>query len=256
MAITPLGNGGRCRRGGEGAGLSLGSECFNVAPVTSRTPQRWAFLGGGALVALALGGSSGPERDALPPTSPRLQKEPASALFTDDFSDGTLDPWRADREGVWTVRRGMLRADLPDAKQQHSLAYAGSETWTNYAVDLDVCAMRGVDKGVVVRVRNKRGLGVDLRGPGYQDLKLHINELPVGRVAASNGNGVWHHLRVEVRGSVCRVLLNGETLVEKKVSMRLPATGGIALAAYTGGVGECTVYYDNVVVTPIAAVPE
>ena len=30
-----------------------------------------------------------------------------------------------------------------------------------------------------------------------------------------------------------------------------PASGGIALAAYTGGVGECTVYYDNVLVTAL-----
>jgi hypothetical protein len=231
----------------------LAREWFNVARVTSRTRQGWAVLAG-AIAALAVGGSSGPEREALPPTSPRLHTIPASALFSDDFSDGTLAPWRTDRDGVWTVRYGMLRADLPDAKQQHSLAYAGSEAWTNYAVDLDVCAMRGVDKGVVVRVRDKRGLGVDLRGPGYQDLKLHINEMPVGRVAASNGNGVWHHLRVEVRGSVCRVMLNGDALLEKKVSLRLPASGAIALAAYTGGAGECTVYYDNIVVTPIAGV--
>jgi hypothetical protein len=59
----------------------------------------------------------------------------------------------------------MLVADLPDAKQQHSALYAGDEDWTDYAVDLDVCGMRGVDKGVVVRVKDARGIGIDLRVP-------------------------------------------------------------------------------------------
>ena len=45
--------------------------------------------------------------------------------------------WEADREGVWMVHRGMLRAELPDAKQERSFLYAGSEDWVNYALDFD-----------------------------------------------------------------------------------------------------------------------
>src|SRR6185436_8650557 len=118
--------------------------------------------------------------------------------------------------GVWTVKRGMLKADLPDERQEHSVLYAGDSTWTDYAVDLDVCGMRGVDKGLIVRVHGTRGLGIDLRGPGYHDLRVQANELPLARVDVDNGNGVWHHVRVEVRGARCRVFVNGARLVEKR----------------------------------------
>jgi len=232
----------------------LEREWFNVEPVNVRVRQGVAVVLG-ALAALAIGGSSDPTRDALPPPSPKFHPPP-SALLADDFSNASVDPWHPDQDGVWSIRHGMLRGDLPDEKQLHSLIYAGDASWTNYAVDLDVCGMRGVDKGIVVRVLDKRGLGVDLRGPGYQDLKLHVNELPMGRVSVINGNGMWHHLRVEIRGSVCRVWVNGDQVIQKKIPLKLPPAGRIALAAYTGGVGECTVYYDNVVVTPLAAAPE
>ncbi len=203
-------------------------------------------------VALCLGAIVDSARDALPPPAPAF-KPPAGALFTADFRSGRLTAWHTDRADVWTVTHGMLKAELPDRRQEHSMLYGGDSTWTDYAVDLDVCGMRGVDKGVVVRVNGGRGLGVDLRGPGYQDVRLNLNELPIGRADAENGNGVWQHLRVEVRGMRCRVIVNGVTVFDRHVSNRLPASGGIALAAYTGGVGQCTVYYDNVAVTPLAA---
>ncbi len=203
-------------------------------------------------VVLCLGATADTTRNALPPPSPPF-KRPAGALFVEDFASPRLARWRTDREGVWTVTHGMLRAELPDRRQEHSMLYAGDSSWTDYAVDLDVCGMRGVDKGVVVRVRDRRGLGVDLRGPGYQDVRLNLNELPIGRGNAENGNGVWQHLRVEVRGTRCRVVVNGAEVIDRRVSSRLPASGGIALPAYTGGVGQCTVYYDNVAVVPLGA---
>ena len=205
-------------------------------------------------IVLCLGATADTSRNALPPPAPKFVP-PAGALFVDDFHSGKLPAWRADRDGVWSVRRGMLKAELPDDRQQHSLLFAGDSTWTDYAVDFDVCGMRGVDKGAVVRVRGKRGLGVDLRGPGYHDVRLQLNELPIGRANVENGNGVWQHVRLEVRGARCRVIVNGQELIDRRVPLRLPPSGGIALAAYTGGVGECTVYYDNVAVT-VLGVPE
>ncbi|MEO5617455.1 MAG: family 16 glycoside hydrolase [Candidatus Eisenbacteria bacterium] len=202
----------------------------------------------GSLLHLS-GGPADSSRAALPHSSPAFVR-PAGALLADDFSHG-LTIWEADREGVWSVVRGMLRADLPDAKQERSFLYAGSEDWKNYTVDLDVCGMRGVDKGVVVRVMNGSGLGVDLRGPGYHDVLLHRREWPMGKSPAINGNGVWHHLRVEAVGAQVRVIVNGELKIERGDPRNSRPRGRIALAAYTGGVGECTVFYDNVVVTPL-----
>jgi hypothetical protein len=203
-----------------------------------------------SLVALAgLSGFSDTTRNALPPPPPRFAPQ-HNALFADDFSDG-LKRWTTDRDDVWRTTRGMLRADLPDAKQERSLLYGGSEQWTDYAVDLDVCMVRGVDKGVIVRVQGDQGIAVDLRGPGYQDVILNRREWPLGRATAVNANSTWHHLRVEAQGHDYRVFVNGELRLDRLDGRRSRPRGSIALAAYTGGVGECTVYYDNVVVTPL-----
>ena len=204
-----------------------------------------------ALLLLVIGAAFDSERTAAPPPSPKMKTPQGEVLFSDDFS-GDLSNWSADRVGVWSVRRGMLRADLPDQRQQHSFLYAGSPSWTDYAVDFDVCAMRGVDKGVVVRVmKGEAGIGVDLRGPGYQDLVLHRREWPLGKARAINPNATWHHLRVEARDNDYKVWVNGALLISKIDSKRSRPRGGIALAAYTGGVAECTLYYDNVVVTAL-----
>lgn len=202
------------------------------------------------LAILALGAAPDPYRDASPSASPHFVAPP-NALFSDDFHDRSLKGWGPDRPGVWTVRHGMLRADLPDVKQLRGFLYAGSESWTDYAVDLDVCQMRGVDKGVVVRVTGERGVGVDLRGQGYQDVVMYRREWPMGKARVVNANGVWHHLRVEARRSRYRVFVNGELLIDRLDQKNVCPQGRIALPAYTGGVGQCTLYYDNVVVTPL-----
>ena len=111
---------------------------------------------------------------------------------------------------------------------------------------------RGVDKGVVVRVEDETGIGLDLRGPGYQDVVLHRREWRMGQANVQNGNGVWHHVRIEARGHHYRVWINDMLLIDKEDPRRARPRGRIALAAYTGGSGQCTVYYDNVIVTSLA----
>ncbi len=199
--------------------------------------------------AASLAWSSDEERAALPPPSPKGRGAPERVLFADDFTSGALDRWNADREGVWTVRAGMLRADLPDAKQERSLLHAGDDAWTDYALEFDVCMMRGVDKGAVLRIEGQTGVGVDLRSGTYQDVLLHVREWRIGRSKVTNANGVWHHVRIEARGERWRVWVNGESVLAARDGRRL--RGHFALAAYTGGIGRCTVWYDNVVVTPL-----
>jgi hypothetical protein len=95
------------------------------------------------------------------------------------------------------------------------------------------------------------GIAVDLRGPGYEDVILNRREWPMGKARAINANTVWHHVRIEARGQRYRVFVNENLLIDKIDSKRSRERGGIALAAYTGGVGQCTVYYDNVRVTSL-----
>lgn len=197
-------------------------------------------------LAILLAGAADPTRFALPPSPPRWSLPESGVLFHDDFS-GDLARWAPDTTGTWTVWRRMLRADLPDRKQARAFLYAGTEDWTNYALDVDVCGMRGVDKGAAVRVSNDAGFAVDLRGGAYQDVVAYLREWPMGKAAVTNANGTWNHIRIEARGDRYRVFVNGELKIERTDTRR--SGGRVALAAYTGGVGQCTVYYDNVVVT-------
>lgn len=205
------------------------------------------------LGAASLAATPDPIRNAAPPgAAPASAPSRDEVLFSDDFSTPSLERWKPDREGVWSVRYGALRADLPDERQERSLIFAGGADWADYAVDLDVCAMRGVDKGVVVRIDGQSGIGVDLRGPGYHDVVMHRREWPMGRASVVNGNGTWHHLRVEAQGHRYRVFVDGKLTLDRPDRRKSRPNGSIALAAYTGGGGECTVYYDNIVVTRLA----
>src|SRR5262245_25004408 len=208
--------------------------------------------------ALMVEGASDPIRDTMPPPSPKMAKPPGRVLFSDDFHAPTLaSAWKADRPEVWSLRHGALKADMPDGRQQRSFLYTGSDEWADYAVDLDVCGIRGVDKGVAVRVvEGEGGMAVDLRGSSYQDVLLQRREWPLAKAEVTNANGQWQHLRVECRGRRYRVWVNDTVVIDKEDSRKARLMGGIALAAYTGGGGEGTLYYDNIVVTSLAASPQ
>jgi len=218
--------------------------------------RRWTlvavFL---SAASLALGTTlRDPIRNSLPPPAPPKDSSFEDVLFWDDFS-GDLEAWTPDREGVWSVRGGMLRADLPDRKNLHSFLYAGKEDWADYALEFHVLAMRGVDKGAAVRVEGDQGIAVDLRGLGYHDVVIHRKAWRIGQADVINANGMWHHVRIEARGSRYRVWVNGATVLDRSGGHGR-ANGRIALAAYTGGVGECTIYFDNVLVHKLGALPD
>ncbi len=205
-----------------------------------------------AVVALLGAVRSRPVPNDDPPPAPKARALDGEVMLASDFRHAaSLDGWSPDRGGVWAIAHGALRARLPDRKQARSLIYAGSEDWAEYAVDLDVCQTRGVDKGLAVRVLRGRGVGVDLRGPGYHDVLLHLQERQLGHALVHNDNGIWHHLRVESLDSRYRVLVDGKLVLDRTDPRHASRQGRIALAAYTGGEGQCTVYYDNVVVTAL-----
>lgn len=172
------------------------------------------------------------------------------ALFTDDFSADSLARWDADRPGVWSIQHGMLRGHLPDVRQERSLIAIAGSHWRDVRVDVDVCATRGVDKGVVIRASDNHGIAVDLRGPGYDDVLLHRGRHKIGNAAIVNPNGQWNHIRIEAVGPRYRVFVNDRLLIDDHDHKQVVA-GRVSLPAYTGGVGKCTVYYDNIVVTAL-----
>jgi hypothetical protein len=169
-------------------------------------------------------------------------------IFEEDFSGSAPTGLHYDREKVWSVWNGHLRAILPDAKQQRSFAYFGSPDWKDYSVDLDVCGLRGVDKVVAVRVEGTKAVVVDLRGPGLGDVIMYRGYTRLGRHEVECPNGTWNHLRIEAQGPRYRVFVNGQLAIEFSERRNKRPRGRLALVAYTGGAGECEVVFDNVVV--------
>jgi hypothetical protein len=209
-------------------------------------PLRLATL---AALAFMLGDT--PEPQGAKPASDPLAGLGA-VLFRDAFSDSLGPEWTFDQPGVWRISEGHLRAELPDEKQMRSFAYAGSERWKDYAVDFDICGLRGVDKGVVVRVDGeKRGVGFDLRGPQYNDLVMYRGYESWARVPVPNVNGKWYHVRIELKKNRYRAYVNGERQIDFTDEANSRPKGRIALAAYTGGTGACVVLFDNVEVRAV-----
>ena len=189
---------------------------------------------------------------AVPTDSPGAKKDAPLAptgrvLFRDTF-DGDPNPgWSFDGQGEWKAENGKLRVTMPEGKQRRSFAYAGSDLWRDYAIDFDVCGVRGVDKGIAVRVEEDRqGVGLDLRGPGYDDLLMYRGWTNWARSPIANPNGSWHHVRVYIHGNRYRVYVDQKLLIDYSDIDDSRPRGRIALAAYTGGVGECEILYDNV----------
>ena len=222
--------------------LSVGGSPRRASPLESGAGVEAHALPDSAVAASAAG-------SLRPPPRPARRAESGEVLFSEDFR--SLAAWRADRDGVWSVADGVLCAHLPDEKQERSLLYAGSEDWQDYAVDLDVRQLRGVDKGVAVRIHGGRGIGVDLRGGEYQDVLVYRQSMALGRAPAPNADRVWHHLRVEARGNRYRILVDGRQVLDCRDPMEADRRGRFALVAYTGGQGECSVQYAHVVVTKL-----
>jgi len=200
----------------------------------------------GAIAVLLFLVSDTPTSHGANPASDAHSKD-GRMLFEDAFTDGASPLWAFDRHGVWTVEDGHLRAELPLEKQERSFAFAGSEDWKDYAVDLDVCGLKGADKGVAIRAAGeKKGVGVDLRGGRYHDLVVYRGFELWAHVEAPNVNGTWYHLRIEARRNRYRVYLNGGLKIDFLDESNSRPRGRVALAAYTGGVGACTVLYDNI----------
>jgi hypothetical protein len=203
-----------------------------------------------ALLLLATGTADTPRPGQAPPAippPPRATAPAGTVLFSDDFR--TLDAWQPDREGVWSVADGVLRGRPPEGKQERSVLVAGADDWQDYAVDVDVCQVLGVDKGVAVCVSGGHGVALDLRGGSYQDALLYRQDVRLGNAKVANADSVWHHLRIETRGARYTVLVNGARVLERSDPLRVMRRGRIALATYNGGHGESAVLYANLFVT-------
>lgn len=188
----------------------------------------------------------------LEPATVDAAEARGAVIFASDFENGRPKGMAFDREDVWSVANGRLRAELPARRQLRSFAYVGSDSWTDYAVEVDVSGERGVDKGIAVRVQDGKGVGIDLRSDGYNDVVMYRGFTQLGRAPIPNRNGKWYRLRVEVMGNHYRVYVNRALKLEYVDTNAERPGGRVALAAYTGGVGECVIWFDNLTVTRLS----
>jgi hypothetical protein len=100
--------------------------------------------------------------------------------------------------------------------------------------------MRGVDKGAIVRVQGGAGVGIDLRGGTYQDVVMYVREWPLGKASATNANGVWQHVRIEVRGERHRVLVNGQLRLDRTDARRAQDASTLSRTPAARGAARCT----------------
>jgi hypothetical protein len=238
----------RSRPGGAAtrAAIALLACCWPQAP-PGRDAAPLACVPGG--LATPDPGSAPLAPEPLASAAARTQRH--EVLFAADFERGATTGLVFDRDGVWSVVDGRLRAALPERKQLRSLATLAVPVAGDYAVDVDVHGVRGVDKGLVVGLDEGKGIGVDLRSGRYEDLLVYRGFSQLGRTPAPNRNGRWYRLRVEVSDTRMRVFVDKAL----KLDVAHPgdaARGRIALAAYTGGVGECVILFDNIVVTRLS----
>lgn len=216
-----------------------------MRPAPRSHARHHALRAAGVLLMLALS-------PRIPGADPGRSMAPTGDLVNETFSGKALPPsWKVDKPQVWSIRDGRLRAVLPDRKQARSFVRIGSQDWKNYAVDLDVCQVRGVDKGFAVRVGNNEGVAIDLRGGDLGDVVMYRNFTRLGKATSPNVRNTWYHLRVVVKGPRYLVFVDQALRIDYLDEGNQRPSGGIALTAYTGGAGECEVLYDNLVVTQL-----
>ena len=219
-----------------------------IRPTSIPRIRSWLLLARGRVAGRARGFGPGPQR--RPPPSPGTIRRRRRCSPT--TSPRTISGAGERTEGDVEREAGPAARRPPRRQAAALVSHAGDSTWADYAVDLDVCGMRGVDKGVIVRVQGGAGPRHRSTRPRLQDLVVNLNELPLG-----GGKSHQRERRVAPRADrdprqQCRVTIGNEVVFDKRLRFKAPPSGGIALAAYTGGIGRCTVYYDNVVVTPLA----
>src|SRR5439155_20061528 len=113
------------------------------------------------------------KRTSVPMAPPGTTAMGSTLLLSQSFHHEIPSDWSIDHPAWWSVVDGHLRARLPDRKQRRSLARFGADDWADVALQVDVCGVRGVDKGVVVRLHGDDGIGIDLRGDGYDDVLVY-----------------------------------------------------------------------------------
>lgn len=212
----------------------------------------------GLVVVLGLAFSTAIRADvASPPTGEHFsvnfvtQLSYTDLLFADMFETG-LSQWQQ-VSGTWAIFPESLTNNVCSISGGSYVGgvvlTAGSENWSNYALEFDVKKVSGSYFNVVFRYADAANhyllepssdqihiaLFKKVGGGGYQ-------ELTAPRPLQDTALGSWYHYKIVLQGPSIKIYVDN-VLVIDVVDYALPA-GKIGIGAYGGS----TVYFDNVLV--------
>jgi hypothetical protein len=204
---------------------------------------------------------------ALPPGN-------AATLFSDSF-DGPLAGW-TEVSGTWAIDGEKYKANSPGASAYSFIT--GSSAWTNYKVEVDVNAISGGWRAaLIVRVTPHAGSATN----EYDYYQIHTTTesydggvLKIAKIVDGVDNLVWvdqrpfplthpwHKLGIEVQDNHLKFYYN-DVLRADVVDDGLSPPWNPQPAFLAGLIGlriwgqdPSSVYFDNVIVTGDAPVPE
>jgi len=172
-------------------------------------------------------------------------------LFSDMF-ETDLSQWQH-ISGTWAIFPESLTNNVCSISGGSYVGgvvlTAGSETWTNYALEFDVKKVSGSYFNVVFRYADagnhyllepsSDGIHIALfkkvGGGGYQ-------ELTSPRPLQDTTPGTWYHYKIVLQGASIKIYADNVLVID--VVDNSIAAGKIGIAAYSGS----TAYFDNVLV--------
>ena len=189
----------------------------------------------------------------------------SSALFTDDFSRGDLQPW-VTAQGTWTITDGVLQGS-GDLNQYSYAYYSTTPQWTDYAVQGSIQIPEGsFGGGIGGRIDPATGAHYGAwvypagSGGGSNVLKLWKFQgwadlgsgIPMHQVTLPDVGTGWHTLQMTFIGNRILVYYEGELKIDVtdvNYDNQAPyISGGISADWWTGSL-PYTIAVDNISVT-------
>ena len=192
--------------------------------------------------------STVPPDTATPPQTPTETLVPTPAVtlpFRDNFNDGLSDLWEV-QSGTWRIVDGVLNPD-PDCR--NCAIFVGDESWTDYAVKVDLVHSCATNERVFVRVTADSYMMFEI---STLWVKLIVSNQGQKTEIASNRITtlpcrMQYNIRIEAKGPSFLVYLNGDHLMSATDSMVVRGRVGL-------GASNSESYYrmfDNFEVTPL-----
>ena len=182
----------------------------------------------------------------------------ASVLFSDDFNDGNADGWTTSGDGTWFVEHHQYVVDMGDGFNRRGISVAGDTGWSDYVYEVDLQAVAGVDKVVLLRYQDDNNFYMMNIVGVYNFANLVRVENGVATTLVTvdypHNNAEWHHVETIAHGNHVVAYVDGDLVINYIDSGSALTHGRVGLQGWTGEQGLDVVQFDNVVVRQLCLV--